>query len=86
MHRLMVVISAGLIFATAAYSSSCMKQARRTALIAAIAVSIQIVLGMLVVTTDLEPLLVATHLSVGILLFAMTLMTFLTAYRIASKH
>lgn len=86
MHRLMVVVSAGLIVATAAYSSSRMKQARRTALIAAIAVSIQIVLGMLVVTTDLEPLLVATHLSMGILLFAMTLMTFLTAYKLASKH
>jgi hypothetical protein len=38
---------------------------------------------MLVVTTRLEPLLVAAHLSTGILLFAMTLMTFLKAYRIA---
>jgi heme A synthase len=34
-----------------------------------------------VVTTRLEPLLVATHLSTGILLFAMTLMTFLAAYK-----
>jgi cytochrome c oxidase assembly protein subunit 15 len=59
-----------------------MKQARKTAFIAAIAVSVQIVLGMLVVTTRLEPLLVATHLSTGILLFAMTLMTFLKAYRV----
>ncbi len=82
-HRLMVVIAGGLIYATAAYSATRMKEARRTAVIAAIAVSVQIVLGMLVVTTRLEPLLVATHLSTGILLFAMTLMTFLKAYRIA---
>jgi len=79
----MVVIAGGLIYATAAYSATRMKEARRTAVIAAIAVSVQIVLGMLVVTTRLEPLLVATHLSTGILLFAMTLMTFLKAYRIA---
>ncbi|HEY7733308.1 MAG TPA: COX15/CtaA family protein [Nitrososphaera sp.] len=81
-HRLMVVITGGLIYATAAYSAARMKQARKTAFIAAIAVSVQIVLGMLVVTTRLEPLLVATHLSTGILLFAMTLMTFLKAYRV----
>jgi cytochrome c oxidase assembly protein subunit 15 len=82
-HRLMVVITGGLIYATAAYSATRMKEARRTAVIAAIAVSVQIVLGMLVVTTRLEPLLVAAHLSTGILLFAMTLTTFLKAYRIA---
>jgi hypothetical protein len=41
---------------------------------------------MLVVNTHLEPLLVATHLSTGIALFAMTLMTFLTSYRMAKKH
>jgi len=40
------------------------------------------VLGMFVVNTKLEPLIVATHLSSGVLLFAMTLMTFLFAYRI----
>jgi heme A synthase len=43
---------------------------------------VQIILGMLVVTTRLEPILVATHLSTGILLFAMTLMTFLTSYKL----
>ena len=82
-HRLMVVIAAGLIYATAAYSAKNVKQASKTALMAAIVVSVQIVLGMLVVTNGLHPLLVAGHLSTGILLFAMTLMTFLTSYRLS---
>jgi cytochrome c oxidase assembly protein subunit 15 len=85
-HRLMVVITGGLIYATAAYSATRMKEARKTALIAAIAVAAQIVLGMFVVTSRLEPLLVATHLSMGILLFAMTLMTFIKAYRITFER
>ncbi len=80
-HRVMVVITAGLIFATAAYSFKKFKPARKTAIIAAIVVSVQIIFGMLVVTTRLEPFLVATHLSTGILLFAMTLLTFLTSYK-----
>ena len=85
-HRVMVVIAASLIYATAAYAAKDARPARKTAILAAIAVSVQIVLGMLVVNTRLEPLLVATHLSTGILLFAMTLMTFLASYRLASKH
>jgi heme A synthase len=85
-HRVMVVITAGLIVATAAYSAKNMKPARKTAIIAAILVSVQITFGMLVVITRLEPLLVATHLSTGIALFAMALMTFLTAYRLTRNH
>ena len=85
-HRVMVVIAASLIYATAAYAAKDARPARKTAIIAAIVVSVQIVLGMLVVNTKLDPLLVATHLSTGILLFAMTLMTFLASYRMASKH
>jgi heme A synthase len=85
-HRVMVVIAAGLIYATAAYSFWNARPARKTAIIAAIVVSVQIVFGMLVVTLRLEPLLVATHLSTGILLFAMTLMTFLSSYMLARKR
>lgn len=85
-HRMMVVITASLIFATAAYSARKIKPARKTAIIAAIVVCVQIVFGMLVVTTRLEPLLAATHLSTGILLFSMVLMTFLTAYRVVRNH
>jgi cytochrome c oxidase assembly protein subunit 15 len=85
-HRLMVVIAGSLIYATAIYSARRMKQARKTAIIAAVAVSVQITLGMFVVTTGLQPLIVATHLSTGTLLFAMSLMTFLTAYKLAKKQ
>jgi heme A synthase len=85
-HRVIVVITAGLIYATAAFAIKNATPARKTAIIAAIVVSVQIVFGMLVVNTGLQPLLVATHLSTGILLFAMTLMTFLTSYRQARKH
>lgn len=85
-HRLMAVIAAGLVYATAVYSVRNMKQAQKTAIIAAIAISVQIVIGMLVVLTKLEPLLVATHLSTGVLLFAMMLMTFLTAYGLVRKN
>lgn len=85
-HRVMVIITAGLIYANAAYAAKNARPARKTAIMAAIVVSVQIVLGMLVVNTKLEPLLVATHLSIGILLFAMTLMTFLASYRLARKH
>ncbi len=85
-HRMMVVITASLIFSTAAYSARKIKPARKTAIIAAIVVCVQMVFGMLVVTTRLEPLLAATHLSTGILLFSMVLMTFLTAYRVARNH
>ncbi len=85
-HRVMVVIAAGLIYATAAYAVKNVHPARKTAVIAAIVVSVQIVIGMFVVLTKLQALLVATHLSTGILLFAMLLMTFLTSYRLARKH
>lgn len=84
-HRVMVVITTGLIFATAAYSFKKFKPARKTAIIAAIIVSVQIIFGMLVVTTGLEPFLVAIHLSTGILLFAMTLMTFLASYKLGRQ-
>jgi cytochrome c oxidase assembly protein subunit 15 len=82
----MVVISAGLIYATAAYTAKNALPARKTAILAAIVVSVQILLGMFVVNSKLEPLLVAAHLSNGILLFAMALMTFLASYRLARKH
>lgn len=85
-HRMMAVIAAGVIFATAIYFAKNLKQSRVTAIAGAVIVSVQIVLGMLVVNTRLEPLVVATHLSTGILLFAMVLMTFLSAYRLARKN
>lgn len=85
-HRLLVVITAGLIYATAAYSTKKATPAKKTGIIAAVVVSVQILLGFLVVNTSLQPVVVATHLSTGVMLFAMTLMTFLSSYRHTRKH
>jgi heme A synthase len=85
-HRVLVVITAGLIYATAAYGAKNAHHIRKTAIIAAIVVSAQIAIGMLVVKTELQPLLVMTHLSTAIILFAIMLLTFLTSYTRVRKH
>jgi heme A synthase len=85
-HRMLAVITAGVIFATAAYAIKKVKSIRKTAIAASIIISIQIILGMFVVNTKLEALVVATHLSTGVLLFAMTLMTFILSYRLTKDN
>lgn len=82
----MAVITAGVIFTTAFYSVKKAKSVRKTAVAASIIISVQIILGIFVINTKLEALLVATHLSTGVLLFAMTLITFLLSYRIAKGN
>lgn len=82
----MAIITAGVIFTTAFYSVKKAKSVRKTAVAASIIISVQILLGILVINTKLEALLVATHLSTGVLLFAMTLITFLLSYRIAKGN
>lgn len=80
-HRLMVLLTGISIYVTGIYALKKAKSVRKTALIACIIIVIQITLGFLVVNSRLEPLITATHLSMGILLFAMTLMTFLSSYK-----
>ena len=82
----MAVITAGVIFTTAFHSVKKAKSVRKTAVAASIIISVQILLGILVINKKLEALLVATHLSTGVLLFAMTLITFLLSYRIAKGN
>ena len=82
----MAVITAGVIFTTAFYSVKKGKKVRKTAVAASVIISVQILLGILVINNKLEALLVATHLSTGVLLFAMTLITFLLSYRIAKGN
>lgn len=79
-HRVLVLVTAGLIYATAVYSVRKALPGRKTAIIASIVMSVQIAIGFFVIDTGLHPIIVATHLSTGILLFAMTLMTFLSLY------
>lgn len=85
-HRILAVITAGVIFTSAFYSIKKAKNVRTTAVSAGIIISVQIFLGVLVINKRLEALLVATHLSTGVLLFAMTLMTFLLSYRLANGN
>lgn len=85
-HRVLAVITAGVIFTSAFYSAKKAKNVRTTAVAAGIIISVQIFLGVLVINKKLEALLVATHLSTGVLLFAMTLMTFLLSYRLANGN
>ena len=82
LHRILVLITTGFIFTTAIYAYiHARTSVSTTAIIAAIIVSIQIILGMVMVTSKLQPLLVASHLATGISLFAMLLLTFIFSYR-----
>ena len=84
-HRVLVVITGVFIYATAAYVIKNGRITRKYAIASSIIISFQILLGMLVVNTKLQSLIVAIHLSTGVLLFGMTLMTFLSAYKVTEK-
>ena len=85
-HRVIAVITGSMILVTTVYATKNAKSVRKTAIAGSIIVSVQILLGMWVVNNKLEALLVATHLSTGVLLFAMTLMTFLSSYRLTKNN
>ena len=80
-HRMLVIITSGFIVTTAIYAYFNARSVSTTAILAAVIVIIQIVLGMIMVYSKLHALLVATHLATGILLFAMLLLTFISSYR-----
>ena len=84
-HRIVAGVTAGVIFATAGYATKESVSVKGTAIAAGIIVTVQILLGMFVVNTKLEPLLVATHLSTGVLIFALALITFVSSYRLTGS-
>ena len=84
-HRVLVMITAIFIYASTAYAIKKARNTQKYAVISSIIISFQILLGMLVVNTRLQPLLVAMHMSTAVLLFAMILMTFLSVYKIKEK-
>jgi cytochrome c oxidase assembly protein subunit 15 len=84
-HRLLAAVTAGVVYATAAIVPSRARKAKRAAAIAAVIITAQLGLGYLTATTDLHPLVVATHLSTGITAIAFTLLTFMWA-GMWSKH
>ena len=85
LHRLIAATAGTLIIATTVGSwlnKNADSKIKVTSILAAIFVITQITLGAIVIDTKLHAVLVAVHLGIGILLFAMTLLTTLFAFRI----
>ncbi len=80
-HRTLAIITSAAVVVTAVYAVKKVRSARNLSALSVIVIIVQIMLGMLVVNSKLEPLLVAAHLSVGVLLFATMLVTFLSTYK-----
>ncbi len=84
-HRFIAVTTSALIIATAVFSwksAYTHTRIRFTSAFACGLVITQITLGALVIDTLLHAVLVSIHLGIGILLFAMVLLTVLFAFRI----
>ena len=84
-HRFVAATTGVLIVSTAVgawLSKGSDKKIRITGTLAGIFVVTQITLGAIVIDLKLHALLVAVHLGIGILLFAMTLLTTLFAFRL----
>lgn len=85
-HRFAAVTTGVLVIATAVGSwlaKNSDKKIKLTGTLAAIFVITQITLGALVIDLKLHALLVAIHLGIGILLFAMVLLTTVFAFRLS---
>ena len=87
-HRLVAATTGTLIIATSVASwinKNAGRKIKFTSTFAAALVVTQITLGALVIDLKLHAVLVAIHLGVGVLLFAMVLLTTLFAFRITRK-
>jgi len=83
-HRFVAATTGALIVATAIgvwLNKQSDRKIKITGTLAAIFVVTQVTLGALVIDLKLHAVLVAIHLGIGILLFAMTLLTVLFAFR-----
>lgn len=76
-HRILVVITASVIYATSIFAFVKVKTLKRLTLLASIVVSVQIMIGALVVTERLDIMIVTAHLPMGVALFGITLLVFL---------
>lgn len=86
-HRLFALM-AGISVVTMAALSWRVRNSRLrlTATLAAVFVITQIVLGVIVIDSRLHPLLVSTHLGVGTLVFASTLLTAIAVNRMYREN
>ena len=84
-HRAVAATAGVLIVATAVgswYTKNSNKNIKLTGTLGAVFVVTQITLGALVIDLKLQAVLVAIHLGIAILLFAMVLLTTLFAFRL----
>jgi cytochrome c oxidase assembly protein subunit 15 len=87
-HRFIAASTGALVVATTVgcwLAKNSDKKIKLTSTLASIFVVTQITLGALVIDLKLHALLVAVHFGIGILLFAMVLLTTLFAFRLAKK-
>jgi len=87
-HRLVAATTGTLVLATAVASwmnKNAGRKIKFTSTFAGILVVTQITLGAVVIDLKLHAVLVAIHLGVGILLFAMVLLTTLFAFKISKS-
>lgn len=85
-HRFIAATTGSLIIATTVgvwLNKRSDRKIKVTSTLASIFVVTQITLGALVIEAKLHAVLVAIHLGIGILLFAMTLLTAIFAFRMA---
>ncbi len=85
-HRIMALVTTCAIVSNAIYTAKKIDPIRTQAVASGIVVIVQVALGMFVVYTKLEALIVAIHLSTGVLLFGLTLLTFISYYRISDTR
>lgn len=86
-HRFIAATTGALVIATTIgswFTKNSNKKIKLTSTLAAIFVITQITLGAIVIDLKLHAMLVAIHLGIGILLFAMVLLTTLFAFRLAN--
>jgi len=87
-HRLIAATTGTLVIATSVaiwINKNAGRKIKFTGTFAAILVVTQITLGALVIDLKLHAVLVAIHLGVGVLLFAMVLLTTLFAFKITKS-
>jgi heme A synthase len=87
-HRFVAATTGSLIIATTVgvwLNKKSDGKIKVTSTLATIFVITQITLGALVIEAKLHAVLVAVHLGIGILLFAMTLLTAIFAFRMARQ-
>jgi cytochrome c oxidase assembly protein subunit 15 len=87
-HRSIVLILAVTLFLFTIYSVKTLsnKGIKLKLILASVILSVQIILGWFVIYTQLNPIIVASHLSTAVALFGIIFVTLLSAYNEIKKE